>query len=1020
MPTAGIKVLFTDKVWDVPYDTCKLKNSNSLMETIARFNPDVIVSSQYSPGQLVTSGFDLRMRWINIKKESKKEEVIKSIEDCYYANTFLVHDKKDENPLVSVYTGTYNTGDYLQDTYQALRDQTYANWEWVVIDDASTDGTWEKLLAFSDIDYRVRPVRIKHSGKIGNVKDIASRLCNGEFIVELDHDDILVDIALDEVQKAFLSDPEIGMVYTNCAMFYSNGKPQKFNDEFWSSRYRDQIYKGKHYAECVCPNIYDRINNSNHFTQQCGWYLTVGPNHIRAYRTKTLRELGGYNRHLPVADDWDVFARFFLYSKCHHIDKMLYLQRIVDNYRNTTYVRNKSIQDNLELCRKYYSSAFSEFNKKRIEAGDSLHSKQKEEITEKELENEFGLSVVVLDWNTKGKTEKCLEKVREAEPECEIILVQNGEHFECEHADKIVKLEENIGFSAGCNRGAMEASKSTICFLNSDAYVEDDTLGLLMSALKLGNVGVVAPYTNRGKPPQGNYGKAPTKSIEVDMVTGMCMMMTKETFRKTGGFDCSFCNFEDDDICKKIKGFGLSCVVVGGAFVDHDENASFIANNVDVESKIRSSEIKFHKKWPKIGLALITYNEMDALPGFYEQYKHIVSEKVIVDSGSTDGTVEWAKENGFIVIHKDFENFADQRNHAIDQIIDSEWIIMHDPDERLDQGTINNLPELVRGENAYDIYLSPLQSEDHEGKRQNWIAKPFLFRKSLDIEWVFPVHEKLIGSNKQALIKNSMITHVLDLHSSERRTEMIGKYDNLGSDSLESEYNGFPILNYKYPDNKKIKKITLGPLVSVIVPTYNREDLLILAIKSILRQDYFPIEIVIVGDNCPKLDKMSEFLKSICDRKIVIKNLKNNHGEGGAVPRNYALMLSSGRLVAYLDDDNIFKTNHISSLVSCMAKNMSDFVLSSMMIDDYAHICDIPEKGKADTSCLLHRKHLISDCGWWKNRDEDGYAHDWQFIKRFIDAKKRCSTTMSPTVIYNKETSGQIEYLDKLILKNKK
>jgi len=124
-------------------------------------------------------------------------------------------------------------------------------------------------------------------------------------------------------------------------------------------------------------------------------------------------------------------------------------------------------------------------------------------------------------------------------------------------------------------------------------------------------------------------------------------------------------------------------------------------------------------------------------------------------------------------------------------------------------------------------------------------------------------------------------------------------------------------------------------------------------------------------------------------------------------------------LVAYLDDDNHLKPNHISSLVLNMAKNMSDFVLSSMMIDDYAHICNVPEKGKADTSCLLHRKHLVSDCGWWKNRDEDGYAHDWAFIKRFVDAKKRWTVTMNPTVIYNKETSGQTEYLSKLIEKNK-
>ena len=141
MSTAGIKVLFTDKSWDLPYDIQICDKPNSLMGMIAKFSPDVIVSSKYSPGQLATAGYDLRMRWINIKEDAKKEDVIKSIENCYFANTFLNHDKKKENPLVSVYTGTYNTGDYLQDTYQALRDQTYTNWEMLICSDGHDEET---------------------------------------------------------------------------------------------------------------------------------------------------------------------------------------------------------------------------------------------------------------------------------------------------------------------------------------------------------------------------------------------------------------------------------------------------------------------------------------------------------------------------------------------------------------------------------------------------------------------------------------------------------------------------------------------------------------------------------------------------------------------------------------------------------------------------------------------------------------------------------------------------------------
>jgi hypothetical protein len=102
------------------------------------------------------------------------------------------------------------------------------------------------------------------------------------------------------------------MVYTNCACFFPDGSPQEYNDEFWKPRYRDFEYRGKKYREAIQPNMWDRFS-ADPF-HQFFTYLTVGPNHIRAYRADFLRELGGYNRNLPVADDLDVFVRFALNS----------------------------------------------------------------------------------------------------------------------------------------------------------------------------------------------------------------------------------------------------------------------------------------------------------------------------------------------------------------------------------------------------------------------------------------------------------------------------------------------------------------------------------------------------------------------------------------------------------------------------------------------------------------------------------------------------------------------------------
>jgi GT2 family glycosyltransferase/glycosyltransferase involved in cell wall biosynthesis len=825
---------------------------------------------------------------------------------------------------------------------------------------------------------------MKHNGKIGNTKDVATRLCNGKYLIELDHDDMLTDYAVDEVRKAFDSDPEIGMVYTNCAAFYPDGSPQQYQDDFWKDRYRDTEYRGKVYKECINPDIYGRFGP--YHQQQFGWFLTVGPNHIRAYRAETLRELGGYNSRLPITDDWDLFARFFLRSKCYHLDKLCYLYRFHDGWKNTTFTRNKSIQDHLELGRKHYEQEFIEFNTKRM------------------MEEKL-LSVIVLDWNTPELTDRCIKSVRGSCPESEIVLVQNGRHFDCPEADKIVPLEANLGFAAGCNTGALHASTEYLCFLNSDTVVEGDVLHRLVANVSDPNVGIAVPYSNKAKPPQGYYEKGQTPGTQdVDSVVGFCMVIRRGLFENLGGFDPRFCNFEDDDLSRRVREKGLLCRIVENTWVYHEENASFKANGLDAQAEIRKSEKVFHAKYPNVKVIAITLNEKDCLPGFFDQFRHITNDFAILDSGSTDGTIEWAKESGVKVAHRDFDDFASQRNAATRMFGgDSDWIVMFDPDERLDEETLNNFWELVR-QDQYEIFLAPLWARHPDGSERQWVSKPFLYKNSEKIHWIFSVHEKLIGSYKQALIRNAKLTHMLEYHSPERRNDMSVFYASLQKEE-RALAGDFPILDYEHVDDDRIDKIYLGPLISVLIPTYKREDLLGRAIGSALIQDYMPLEVVVVGDACPELNCAFD------DTRIRTFNLPENHGAGGAVPRNYGIMLSRGAWIAYLDDDNLLKRNHLSSIFESMRIASASFGLSSMEVDGKPLICEKPEFGSVDTSCLLHRKSLVRDFGWWKNREEDGYAHDWMFVSRWVDGGVRWVATKTPTVIYNRHTSGQSEYL---------
>jgi glycosyltransferase involved in cell wall biosynthesis len=1016
MPTSGVRVLVIGHAFDLPSDYVveQIDRTAHLQTTIARFEPDIIITSNFIPGALKSAAFDLRKRWLNIDPKADQKALINAIEGCYAFNLYEKHQYQDDHPLVSVYTGTYNTGDFLRDTYQSLRDQTCPNWEWVVVDDHSTDGTWEHLEQLALEDVRVRPVRnAKNNGKIGSVKDTATRLCRGEFLVELDHDDMLTDTALAEIVTAFRENPEVGFVYSNVSNFYEDGQWHRFGDGFWKDRYRETEYRGKVWEECVNPDIYDRFGPSP--WQQFGWYLTVGPNHVRAFRASTFRELGGYNPNLPVADDWDLYARFFLRSKCHHIDKMLYLYRFLDNWQNSTFTRNKSIQDHLELARRHYAKEFEAFNAKRLQSESSKAEAPAVAAPTGSITTE-AVSFVVLEASETPLTRRCLMSIRKFAPDSEIVLVANGiEPTGADLADQVVALEENLGFAVGSNEGAAVATRDVVCFMNNDAAFVDDTPALLAAQMSIPQI--VGPYSNRAKPPQGDLDKALPADCYPEMIVGLCMMMPTSLFRGLGGFDSRFNTWEDDDICTRARLANYPCKVVGSTWVDHERHVTFEALGQDVEQIMVENRDLFAQKHPKIKVIAISKNEEKGIQAFFQQFAHVTRDWCLLDTGSTDNTVGIAESIGVKVASADFTNFAATRNEALELFAgDAEWVIMLDPDERLDLHLIENLKEtLFRTE--YDILLAPLFARYADGSYKEFIAKPFIFRNRPEIRWAFKVHEKVIGSQKQAMVTNGHINHVIALHEDGRRQESEGLYAKLQAEEpyyTDAAFRAdmrkaWPILDYENRDDGRIHKIVVGPLVSVVIPTFERGDMIETCVMSALSQDYVNLEVIVVGDACPQLE--SSLPASGTYPRVRVRNLTRNHGAGGAVPRNVAVAMAAGDLIAYLDDDNLWLSNHVSSLYELKRDSNAAFIFSSMTVDGKDMGFTEPKFQGIDTSCILHPKAFIARYGGWKNRIDGGYAHDWEIVSRWLQGGEPWDCTQLPTLIYNATTSGQAAFL---------
>lgn len=110
---------------------------------------------------------------------------------------------------------------------------------------------------------------------------------------------------------------------------------------------------------------------------------------------------------------------------------------------------------------------------------------------------------------------------------------------------------------------------------------------------------------------------------------------------------------------------------------------------------------------------------------------------------------------------------------------------------------------------------------------------------------------------------------------------------------------------------------SVNPVVSVIITTYRNEDYLSRAIDSVVAQSYQNIQIIVVDDNNPESEsrKATEKVMGNYPQVLYVKHHKNLNG---AVARNTGIGVAIGKYIAFLDDDDIYFSNHIESCVNAL------------------------------------------------------------------------------------------------------
>ncbi len=229
---------------------------------------------------------------------------------------------------ISIFTPTHNTK-YLKELYDSIKDQKFD--EWLIVANNVTIDIPEIVN-----DSRVKIVVENNiTNNVGALKRLACFSCSGNILVEVDHDDILTEDAIEEVRKTFEDDEDVGFVYSNSANFQNDFEPTPKYGSYWGWKHKDFNYKGhtiyEHIAFEPTPAVVSKI-----------WYA---PNHVRAWRADVYRQIGGHNPDLQILDDGELTMRTYLVTKFKHIDKCLYLYRISVDGSNTWLKRNREIQD---------------------------------------------------------------------------------------------------------------------------------------------------------------------------------------------------------------------------------------------------------------------------------------------------------------------------------------------------------------------------------------------------------------------------------------------------------------------------------------------------------------------------------------------------------------------------------------------------------------------------------------------------------------------------------------------------
>lgn len=229
------------------------------------------------------------------------------------------------------------------------------------------------------------------------------------------------------------------------------------------------------------------------------------------------------------------------------------------------------------------------------------------------------LSIIIVTWNADLLLQRCLHSIIEntKKTSYEIFVIDNAstdqtENICCKQIPKIIyqKNQKNLGFSKACNQGASLAQGEYLLFLNPDTIISNESLSLLIDKMDQDPlIGFIGPKIlnidgsfqaacrrtipdlksaffklfgfSKLFPSHSLFSKyqlgnlSPDLEMQVEAISGSCLLCRKDVFKKVGGFDEKFFMYgEDLDLCYCITKAGFKGYYLPSAQIIHAHKGS--------------------------------------------------------------------------------------------------------------------------------------------------------------------------------------------------------------------------------------------------------------------------------------------------------------------------------------------------------------------------------------------------------------------------------------------------------------